>query len=285
MVEVDIKIRTASIADRSRLANLIHFGTYVHRHLDWKSPLDWIGYKPYLVEENNSGIIAALACPPEIPAIAWIRLFAVGSEVPVKVAWQVLWQAAKEQLNDFGAGRVAAIALQSWFSELLEESGFNYTHNVVVLIWEKQTLTPQPNALETTIRPMTFEDLDIVQEIDQSAFSLEWQNSRDSLELAFIQASLATIAERDDEIVGYQISTSSPLGAHLARLAVRNNMQGRGIGYYLVSDLINRLQLRGVTQITVNTQQNNVSSLALYAKAGFKITGETYQVYQYFAGE
>jgi hypothetical protein len=39
MDEIDYKIRSVSLIDRSRLANLIHFGVYVHQHLDWKSPL------------------------------------------------------------------------------------------------------------------------------------------------------------------------------------------------------------------------------------------------------
>ena len=281
MYQVDFKIRAATITDRQRLANLIHFGMYVHRHLDWKPPLEWIGNQPYLVAEKNGELLAALACPPDLPEIAWIRLFAVVPDVPIDSIWQKLWSAAQKQLYAQGKIRVAAIALQNWFNELLEASGFDHTHNVIVLMWERGTLYPQPKATGVTIRPMCLEDLEHIQEIDKSAFSLEWQNSNDSLELAFLQASFATVAEINDEVVGYQISTSGTLGAHLARLAVCQAMQGKGIGYILVSDLLHQFQQRGVMHVTVNTQQNNVASLALYAKAGFKITGETYRVYQY----
>ncbi len=281
MHQVDFKIRAAAITDRQRLANLIHFGMYVHRHLDWKPPLEWIGNQPYLVADKNGELLAALACPPDLPEIAWIRLFAVVPDVPIDYIWHELWSAAQEQLYVQGKIRVAAIALQNWFNELLEASGFDHTHNVIVLMWERGTLNPQPKATGVTIRPMCLEDLEYIQEIDKSAFSLEWQNSDDSLELAFLQASFATVAEIDDEIVGYQISTSGTLGAHLARLAVCQAMQGKGIGYILVSDLLHQFEQRGVMHVTVNTQQNNVASLALYAKAGFKITGETYRVYQF----
>ena len=47
-------IRKANIRDQQQLANLIHFETLVHRHLDWRPPLEWIGYDPYLVLEEDS---------------------------------------------------------------------------------------------------------------------------------------------------------------------------------------------------------------------------------------
>ena len=45
-----------------------------------------------------------------------------------------------------------------------------------------------------------------------------------------------------DEIVGYQYSTSSSMGGHLARLAVKKSMQGKGIGYLLVTSSIEPIQ-------------------------------------------
>jgi ribosomal protein S18 acetylase RimI-like enzyme len=71
------------------------------------------------------------------------------------------------------------------------------------------------------------------------------------------------------------------MGGHLARLAVKTTMQGRGIGYLLVHQVLNQFRRQGVRHVTVNTQQNNVASLALYSKAGFIITGESYRVYQH----
>ena len=58
-------IRQANSSDRKQLANLIHFGTLVHRHLDWRPPLEWIGHDPFIVIEEDHRLIAALACPPD----------------------------------------------------------------------------------------------------------------------------------------------------------------------------------------------------------------------------
>jgi ribosomal protein S18 acetylase RimI-like enzyme len=281
MDEIDYKIRTALPADRSRLANLIHFGTYTHQHLDWKPPLDWIGSNPYLVVERGSDIAATLACPPELPEIAWIRLFAVSSLFNMGEAWKSLWATAEKELSQFGKICLAAISLQSWFNELLAESKFDYTDNVVVLMWERSTPLPKPSPTNISIRPMLPEDLALITEIDHDAFQTVWKNSSESLALAFEQSSHASVAELEEEIVGYQYSTTSMMGGHLARLAVKQKMQGKGIGYLLVHQLLSQFGKQGVQHVTVNTQKSNTASLALYAKAGFSITGESYQVYQH----
>jgi len=279
MKEIDYTIRTALSTDRSRLANLIHFGSYVHQHLDWKPPLDLIGSKPYLVAEKKGELVATLACPPDLPDITWIRLFAVNSMVNVGKAWELLWEAAKQELVQIGKIRVAVISLQSWFNVLLDASKFEHTDNVIVLMWDRSTTIP--NSIETsiTIRPMLPEDLATILIIDNEAFGEVWKNSMEALELAYQLSSVATVAESGDEIVGYQYSTASAMGGHLARLAVKTRMQGQGIGYLLVHQVLSQFRKQGFRHVTVNTQQNNAASLALYSKAGFSLTGESYRVY------
>ena len=93
MNETDFNIRSALLRDRSRLANLIHFGSYIHQHLDWKPPLDWIGNKPYLLLEKDSQLLATLACPADLPEITWIRLFATYSHIDITQAWKLLCEA------------------------------------------------------------------------------------------------------------------------------------------------------------------------------------------------
>ncbi len=278
--ENEFNIRTVINSDRSRVANLIHFGTYVHQHLDWRSPLEWIGRQPYLAIENSEGFMATLACPQDIPEITWIRLFAVRSNNKVYKVWRVLWDAACDELSRKGKIQVAALSMQNWFTDILENSRFMHTDNVIVLMFEKNTVIQEPYLKSIQIRSMMPEDFPFVLGIDSSAFKLEWRNSIEEMELAYQLSSFATIAEVSDEIVGYQYSTSSGMGGHLARLAVKDNMQGQGIGYSLVHDVIRHFKQQGATNISVNTQQSNIASLGLYAKAGFKSTGESYRVYQ-----
>lgn len=281
VAQIDLSIRTLRQADRQKLANLIHFETVVHRHLDWRPPLDWIGRNPYLIAEQNQELIAALACPPDPPDIAWIRLFAVSAEVNTHEAWQALWSSARAQLIEDEVKYATAIPLQGWFARLLESSNFQQTTEVMMLLWKGTKLPPRREIPGVTIRPMNIDDMDAVEELDHLAFGRLWHNSRESLILAYRQAAVATVAEQDNQIIAYQISTANHLGGHLARLAVHPKFHGKGIGYAVLQDLLTQFERRGAKHLSVNTQSDNPASLALYKKAGFLMTGETYPVYQY----
>ncbi len=127
---------------------------------------------------------------------------------------------------------------------------------------------------------MTQEDLPIVALVDEAAFDPLWQNSLDSLTLAYQQSSWSTVAETSDGIIGYQISTSIPLTGHLARLAVIPAIQRSHVGYMLVRELLEHFKKSGAWHVTVNTQDDNLASIALYEKIGFRRTGELFPVYQ-----
>lgn len=276
-----ISVRTAQPQDRGRLANLIHFSTNVHRHLDWQAPLDWFGHSPYLVAERNDKIISTLVCPPDPPEVAWIRLFAASTEITTGEAWDHLWPAALDSLAHQQECHIAAIPIQRWFRQLLEHNQFTHAHNIVMLTWESGFKLPSANHPPVSIRPMRPEDLPSICDVDCAAFGFVWRNSLESLKIAFNQAIIATVAEDGDGIVGYQISTPTPIGGHLARLAVLPNVQHKGIGYTIVRDLLIQFEQRKVWRVTVNTQEDNVASLKLYEKAGFSRSGEEYPVYLY----
>jgi ribosomal protein S18 acetylase RimI-like enzyme len=117
--------------------------------------------------------------------------------------------------------------------------------------------------------------------VDHAGFDRLWRNSLATLRMGLAQAGFATVAHINGEIIGYQISTRNSYGVHLARLAVNPQQQGRGIGYALVQDLMNKSRYAGLYRLTVNTQNDNQTSLALYQKIGFVLTGERYTVYTY----
>jgi ribosomal protein S18 acetylase RimI-like enzyme len=186
-----------------------------------------------------------------------------------------------DEISHNGIIQVAALSMQSWFTDILMASNFEQTDYVTILRCENESVIHEPNVPFVNIRPMMHEDLPFIVDIDNSAFDREWRNSSEALELAFQQSSYTTVAEIDGEIIGYQYSTSSGMGGHLARLAVKETRQRKGIGLLLVNDLLKHFRQFGKSPITVNTQQSNLASLALYAKAGFKTTGEKYRVYKY----
>ncbi|MEW6085278.1 MAG: GNAT family N-acetyltransferase [Chloroflexota bacterium] len=271
-------VRPASLADHQQLSNLIFFETRMHRHLDWRQPLEWLGNPFYWALDEGSHITAALACPPEAPDMFWIRLFVFSGHWSAENAWTLLWQTAREEIANAGGVKVAAIAMQPWFQHALASSGFENRQQIVMLEWRYQPWV-RSEAPGIHIRKMNEADLPAVEEIDSAAFDPLWRNPHATLREAFSQAMSASVAETDHGVVGYQITTGGGTRAHLARLAVHPAMQGRGVGYHLVGDLLTRLTNHGVGKLSVNTQSDNFSSLKLYQKLGFRRTGEQYPVY------
>ncbi len=280
MINAQLAVRPASQADHTSIANLIYFESHVHRHLDWRGPLDWLGSSEYWVLEQNGVVVAALACPPDPEGVAWLRLFAHSSDVSSEYAWRVLWENAKTSLGGRGL-LVAAITVADWFSDLLAGSGFLEKQQIVVLEQKSTIFQQRPIPSNVFLRPMTEHDLSDVAVVDSSGFALLWRNSYYALQSGFMQAGFATVALLNGEIIGYQISTRNSFGVHLARLAVIAGMQGHGIGYLLVQDLLTQSRRAGLHRLTVNTQSDNRASLALYKKIGFELTGERYSVFEF----
>ena len=103
-----------------------------------------------------------------------------------------------------------ALGLSDWFTNLLRRNDFTLHQHIVTL--ERETAAPlkeiKPNPA-VFIRLMQPEDLDRVAEIDQLAFEPIWQNSLSQIKLSYDMAVYATVAEINDQIVGFQISTST----------------------------------------------------------------------------
>lgn len=273
-------VRPADFKDHQQLSNLIFFETRLHRHMDWRSPLELLGAPFYWALEEGGQVTAALACSPEAEGINWVRLFVYAGRWSADEAWSLLWATTREEISVAGGATVAAIAMHPWFQQVLADSGFTNHQHIVMLEWRYQPWVERETD-GIRIRKMTEADLPEVEKIDAASFPPLWQNPLDTLRRALSQTLFATVAEDDRAIVGYQLTTGGRTHAHLARLAVHPSAQGRGAGSALLSELFARLTQMGATKLTVNTQSDNDASLGLYQKMGFVRTGEQYPVYTF----
>ena len=217
-VGVDIQVRSAVSTDRHQIANLMHGSPYIHRHLDWRYPLDWIGSSPFFVIESHGEIISALACPPDPPSVAWVRVFVNSGIISPNESWAPLWKAVYLDLVRKGQFLVPVIVLHEWIISLLVASGFSSHQSIVMLEREGQFPVAASLPAGFSIRTMLQYDLPAVAQVDAQSFDILWQNSLPSLEQAYRQAVLPTVVEADGEVLGYQLSTRNPLGAHLAQV-------------------------------------------------------------------
>ncbi len=285
MINVSLNVRRAVAEDRLQVANLGMYEANTHRHLDWRSPLDWIGSPNYWVLEEDGRISAALSCPEDPPQVAWIRLFGHQPHLSGPEAWSALWTVAcNEILSANKNTQIAAIIVKQWFQKILYSSSFELKQNITLLHLAHERIKNFTAPPQIRIRRMLEADLPAIAKVDLEAFGPFWHNTLDTLSRACSQAVNATVAEDASGVVGYQLSTGNPLGAHLARLGVSPEAQGRGVGTALVGDLIQRLGGRQLGRLSVNTQDDNEASLSLYKKMGFVQTGEYFPVLVYPTG-
>jgi len=277
-----LSIRQAGKSDYSLLANAIGAAQFVHRHLDWRDTLDWLGCQPFLILERNKEVVALLACPADSTHVAWIRSFVtVTGLVKPMECWKILFSEALKMNEARPPIAYVALGLQDWFDEVVLKYNFHLHQRIVILEWngflpQKPELPP-----DCRLRVMVKEDLPGVQQVDEKAFDAIWQNTSSDLDLAFTQSPYASVIECQQTVIGYQICTSTSFGAHLARLAVNPQSQRQHLGYTMVQDLQAHFKRTGIGMLTVNTQNNNHASLALYRKMGFFQTGESFPVFIY----
>lgn len=276
------RIRRATLRDRPELSAIFNQADYAFYHLDWSSPLEWLGKQPFWLVEDRAGIRAALALIEEPAGIAWLRIYACRRGIFPYEHWPALLEKCLAHFNRDNMPTVAALGLKEWLIPLLEDCGFHYHQSIVTLYRKLEGEDPAFTIPSSVfIRPMEAEDLPVVAAIDQQSFEPIWQNSLPQIEISYQRAHYATVAEVDGQIVGFQISTSNLFSIHLARLAVHPFFMRRHIGYALVADLIERCKRDQRWELTVNTQDNNHASLSLYQKIGFERSDQSFSVWLY----
>ena len=270
-------VDTATTADEDLVRGLLDGASWQHRHLDWTPPLALLGQQPFVLAMDEGVPIGLLACPPDPPGVAWIRLLAVASGYEIDEVWQRMWQPVKLALHQHSVEQAAALCIPPWLPSILKLSGFTSEDSVRFLEWANKDLPAKP-AKAIPIEPLLATNLVAVAEVDHRAFAPIWRHSLAALQNALKHASYATVLRQNGQIAGYQISTASQHGGHLARLAIDPKFQGKGLASYLVVDLLHHFKRRGIHRVTVNTQGSNERSQALYQRLGFQSMDQEFPV-------
>ena len=219
----DALVREADKADIPAITEFLKRNLVIHRHLDWRMPIEWVGQSPFLMLERDDHLQALLACPPDPKNVYWIRILASLFSIPIEESYKTLFPIALEKIRNSNKENViTSIAYQDWMQKLLSRNGWEICQQVVQLRWNRRKAVDHPKNYPEgiLIRPMYLPDLPSVALIDQACFDFLWQHSEDALRRAFGQSTYCTVAEKDGILVGYQITTLQRNRAHIARLAV-----------------------------------------------------------------
>lgn len=251
-----------------------------HVHLDWKGLEAWLA-DPSLhcwVSRENGRVQSLLGATVYLPpagqgdGIAWLRLILPAAPFGTDPSLEALWQALSQDLTQAGVNEVALLELDPWVASLGSRWGFRRTNAIVTMRREDGDIPPAPT-LPLRIREVMPSDLERVAEVDAAAFEPIWRYDLATLEAAYPHAVTFTLLEREDEALGYQLSTQHGSLGHLTRLAVVPQAQGQGLGGLLIGEMLRYFARLGITTITVNTQEDNERSQRLYKRLGFEFVG------------
>jgi len=81
-------------------------------------------------------------------------------------------------------------------------------------------------------------------------------------------------------VIGYLVADVWEARAHIVRLAVAPEYQGRGVATRLIAEVLRLMAADGaVREVTVNTQETNARSRGLYERLGFALTPTVEEVW------
>jgi len=168
-----------------------------------------------------------------------------------------------------------AYADADWLRPPLFGAGFALTEEVQYFElsrlqrWQPASLPPAP---ELTLHPGQVGDLAALAAVDAAAFPPLWHFDVTLLQELLLTSRLQ-VAFHAGELIGYTALTTSAGTAHLARLALHPQWQGRGWGKALLFDALTYAQTEGIQTVMLNTQVHNRPAQQLYRTVGFRPTG------------
>lgn len=275
------RIRPAELSDSETISDFLQQNIFLHRHLDWQEPLYWLQKPPFFILEHETRLEALLSFAPDPEQIAWARSFAALSSVPLSFAWSKLFSETLTFFRPHPPQFLAAVSLFEWFTGLLRDSGFRYKQDIVTFYYS-HPVPPQKLTIDNCLpRKMTFSDLQQIESLDRAAFEPLWQTPFAGLAAAFNASFYSTVMTVHGDIIAYLIATEKNRNAHLARIAVHPDFQGRKIGSRLIMDFLDFCKSQSIQEITLNTQSDNQQSISLYKNLGFIPSNNIYPVFVY----
>lgn len=284
------RVRRATPGDAAAIQRLLKMGVYVHLHIDWRLPGEWLSRPGFVLfeqenkasrdDKDRSPVTACLAVAAEPPPAAWVRVAAVDSHAGYGQT-SAMFADILDSL-DPAVDEIAWFLSDYWPLHWLERLGFVPVSEVVGFRKEGLHVPSFDMPADIVIRPLLMVDLPELAAMETAAFEPRWRHSASDLSLAWRHSICFTVALIGDMPVGYQFSTGGGGNAHLSRMTVHPDWQGRGIGAALLANAIESYRLQNVQTITLNTQSDNVASRRLYERFGFSPTGFSYPIWSYF---
>lgn len=241
----------------------------------------WQGHltdRGFVVVEMGRRIVAALLVSAEDSPVAWVRLAAVGDELDIGQWLDISLPPLLSHLRPLDFRQLTWMDYGAWAGPSLALHGFAPLNEVITLTKTDRTM-PRIASPAIKLRSASRADFGAIAAIDRRAFTATWWRSEASMQRRASMASRFTVAERDDEVIGYTERELHLPVAHLNRIAVDPGYHGQGIGAALLRRTLTSMWQSGASVVSLNTQRSNRRSRRLYDRFGFTPTGDSVTVW------
>ena len=248
-------------------------------HLDWVPTKERLQDEFTFALEEDGRLGAIINLSPETKNFAWLRFFFSTQDGKHQDHFEKLLSFGKKRLNNNKEYMLYSLSHHNWFENMLSKNGFTKTSQIVTLTTSIPILPPReydPKLIKT----ITVEDIPLIFDLDAQCFSDPWQLNELSLHYCIGGADLATYIKCEGQVLAYQVSHVLFDHIHIARLAVHPQHRRKGYATILLTDLIERFKTIGNYVFSINTQEDNHASIALYKKFGFRSNQESFPVYK-----
>lgn len=126
-----------------------------------------------------------------------------------------------------------------------------------------------PERVAPELRPMRYEDLDAVLEIERS-FSAPWTRDMFLQELRAGEVSENRVVEVEGEVAGYVLWWYVADEVHIVNLAVSPRLRRRGLARRLLEAVFARARTRRMCIATLEVRFHNHAAIQLYETLGFQ---------------
>lgn len=133
--------------------------------------------------------------------------------------------------------------------------------------------------MQINTRPLAYEDLDRVCEIEEQSFSMPWKK-QDFQEMIENDDSHYMVITLDDYIIGTAGYTFNGFEGYINNVAIDKAYRGRGYSKLLLLALLDEGRARNVFEYTLEVRVSNAPAIALYEALGFKTEGVRKRFYE-----
>ena len=133
--------------------------------------------------------------------------------------------------------------------------------------------------MSVEVRPLSFEDLDRVCEIEEACFSMPWKKE-DFADLIESEHSDYFVIISDGVIVGSAGYTNTLGDAYINNVAIHPDYRGLGLSKKLMEAVLDHGLSKGIKNYTLEVRVSNTPAIRLYESFGFECAGIRKRFYE-----